>query len=184
MPFNSETTSARIDSVWSSKREIEGARCNAHTAREGRKIVTSSSAAVILLDVGRDRMLAVLGCTGVFWPVFDPVEGCCGIWIDSALLDFAPVDAISSRSSLSPPPSARETRMYGGYSFSVISYTRKRTLIYYLIPRPSIAPSPDLHSVSSSDLFVVVREPEIYRAYHRSLHCCYLYAVKSHTVSE
>lgn len=29
-------------------------------------IVTSSSAAVILLEVGLDRMLAVRGCTGVF----------------------------------------------------------------------------------------------------------------------
>lgn len=71
---------------------------------------TSSSAAVILLEVGLDRILAVLGCTGVFCPVFGPVDGCWGRCIDSALLDLAPVDVISSRSSLSPPPSALGTR--------------------------------------------------------------------------
>lgn len=43
------------------RRSMFGAR-----AASGREIVTSSSAAVILLEVGRDRILAVLGCTGVF----------------------------------------------------------------------------------------------------------------------
>lgn len=64
--------------------------------------LTSNSAAVILLDVGLERILAVRSWTGVFCPVLDPVEDCCWRLMDSTLLDFVPAGVISW-SSFSPP---------------------------------------------------------------------------------
>jgi hypothetical protein len=72
---------------------------------------SSSSAAVMRLEVGRALMDAVRGCTGVLHPtVLCP----CWWWIDSAeLLLVVPADpptkpsgSRSSPSSFSPPPSA------------------------------------------------------------------------------
>ena len=74
---------------------------------------SSSSAAVMRLEVGRALMEAVRGCTGVLQP---PVPCPCWWWIDSAeLLLVVPADpptipsgSWSSLSSFSPPPSGIE----------------------------------------------------------------------------
>lgn len=79
---------------------------------------SSSSAAVMRLEVGRALMEAVRGCTGVLQP---PVPSPCWWWIDSAeLLLVVPADpptipsgSWSSLSSFSPPPSGIEDPKYG-----------------------------------------------------------------------
>ena len=78
---------------------------------------SSSSAAVMRLEVGRALMEAVRGCTGVLHP---PVPCPCWWWIDSAeLLLVVPTDpptipsgSWSSLSSFSPPPSGIEDPNY------------------------------------------------------------------------
>jgi hypothetical protein len=78
---------------------------------------SSSSAAVIRLEVGRALMEAVRGCTGVLQP---PVPWPCWWWIDSAeLLLVVPADpptipsgSWSSLSSFSPPTSGIEDPNY------------------------------------------------------------------------
>lgn len=72
-----------------------------------------------------------------------------------------------------------------GLSFAPrVSLSRQDSApIYYLIPRPSIAPSLDPRSTWSSGPFAAARELETCQAYRRAPRCYCPCAVKSRTVS-